>query len=295
MAPTRRASATGEWRKDAQHDTPGSAGGCPTHASFFENPQFRLELTGLQQEITVTLSQAPLGGAPFSAPHPIGFVVLTAPDAQGLTKRKSLGAPGGHLGYKAIVHVCPGSYTAQEQVGATIVLERGELPYYIVPCTAEPNCEATFSLEVRSNFGVGMQALPHRGSLPEPELEYELEADDEASAPRQAVAPGVKALGGKGYGFPLGGEGGEAEAAALVAKLAPKEQYEDAGFFGDVALYGDRSVTPAEKAAANKVQWRSAAKLVEGGGGWGPQLETLADAVLLLPAAQLVQSPAYPA
>ena len=266
----RRTSVTSEWRVNG--DRPGSAGGCPQHASFFDNPQFRLDLTTLQQEVTVTLSQAQLGGKP-NGPHPVGFVVLTAPDKQGRTRRKSLGAPGGSLGCKAIVAVCPAAFAAQEQVSASLVLERHNAPYIIVPCTADPSCQATFALEVRSNFGLSVKALPRKGSLPE---EAEKEVDEyEMDESAGAVPHG---LGGKGYGFPLGGEGGEEEAAALVAKLVPGKQYEDAVFFGDAALYGDRGGT-ADKAV--EVSWRRVNDLVGGGGGWGAQFEATRDAVLL--------------
>ena len=219
-APMRRTSVTSEWRVDG--DKPGSAGGSPQHASFFDNPQFRLDLTSLQQEVTVTLSQAQLGGK--GGPHPVGFVVLTAPDKQGRTRRKSLGAPGGPMGYKAIVAVCPAAFAAQEQVSANIVLERHDGPYILVPCTADPSCQATFALEVRSNFGLSVRALPRKGSLPE-DARKENHNPNETEQLMGAVPRG---LGGKGYGFPLGGEGGEEEAAALVAKLAPGKQYEDA-------------------------------------------------------------------
>ena len=219
-APMRRTSVTGEWRVNG--DKPGSAGGCPKHASFFDNPQFVLDLSSLQQEVTVTLSQAQLGGK--GGPHPVGFVVLTAPDKQGRTRRKSLGAPGGPMGYKAIVAVCPAAFAAQEQVSANIVLERHDGPYILVPCTADPSCQATFALEVRSNFGLSVRALPRKGSLPE-DARKENHNPNETEQLMGAVPRG---LGGKGYGFPLGGEGGEEEAAALVAKLAPGKQYEDA-------------------------------------------------------------------
>lgn len=217
----RRTSVTGEWRVNG--DKPGTAGGCPKHASFFDNPQFVLDLSSLQQEVTVTLSQAQLGGTSGGL-HPVGFVVLTAPDKQGRTRRKSLGAPGGPMGYKAIVAVCPAAFAAQEQVSANIVLERHDGPYILVPCTADPSCQATFALEVRSNFGLSVRALPRKGSLPE-DARKENHNPNETEQLMGAVPRG---LGGKGYGFPLGGEGGEEEAAALVAKLAPGKQYEDA-------------------------------------------------------------------
>ena len=315
-APMRRTSITGEWRVNG--DKPGTAGGCPKHASFFDNPQFVLDLSGLQQEVTVTLSQAQLGGKSGGL-HPIGFVVLTAPDKQGRTRRKSLGAPGGPMGYKAIVEVCPAAFAAQEQVSANIVLERDDGPYILVPCTAEPSCQATFALEVRSNFGLSVRALPRKGSLPENSL---LEAKKENSNPNEADQRTVampRGLGGKGYGFPLGGEGGEEEAAALVAKLAPgklygeaasnpnpapapepepspnphphahptRTRYEDTAFFGDVALYGAALLSDrggaADRPAEPKVSWRRANELVGGGGGWGAQLDTLSDDVLLPP------------
>ena len=158
------------------------------------------------------LSQARLGGASARGPHTIGFVVMTAPDARGTTRRKSLGAAGGPFGYAGIVAVCPSSYKAQEQVSATVVLEKEAGPHILVPCTAEPGCEATFALELRSNFAFSVTALPHRGSLLPDEPNdgvFELEVQ---AGPR-------KGLGGEGYGFPRGGEGGEDEAAALAAKL----------------------------------------------------------------------------
>ena len=48
------------------------------------------------------------------------------------------------------------------------------------------------------------------------------DADDAASAPRRGI-------GGKGYGFPLGGEGGEAEVAQAIGADQRPERQADAG------------------------------------------------------------------
>ena len=79
-------ACAGEWRG-------AGAGGSPQHATFFANQQFRLKLSGLQQDFRVTLTQAPLGATPKGgehACHEMGVVVLVAPDAEGCAARKSL-------------------------------------------------------------------------------------------------------------------------------------------------------------------------------------------------------------
>ena len=71
-------ACAGEWRG-------AGAGGSPQHATFFANQQFRLKLSGLQQDFRVTLTQAPLGATPKGgehACHEMGVVVLVAPDAR---------------------------------------------------------------------------------------------------------------------------------------------------------------------------------------------------------------------
>ena len=109
------------------------------------------------------------------------------------------------MGYKAIVAVCPAAFAAQEQVSANIVLERDDGPYILVPCTADPSCQATFALEVRSNFGLSVRALPRKGSLPEEATKENSDPNAANSNPNEMdPLTGIVArgLGGKGYGFP---------------------------------------------------------------------------------------------
>ena len=96
-------ACAGEWRG-------AGAGGSPQHATFFANQQFRLKLSGLQQDFRVTLTQAPLGATPKGgehACHEMGVVVLVAPDAEGCAGAKSLGKPtrDGKLGYSGVAAV----------------------------------------------------------------------------------------------------------------------------------------------------------------------------------------------
>ena len=103
-------ACAGEWRG-------AGAGGSPQHATFFANQQFRLKLSGLQQDFRVTLTQAPLGATPKGgehACHEMGVVVLVAPDAEGCAARKSLGKPtrDGKLGYSGVAAVCPHAFAA---------------------------------------------------------------------------------------------------------------------------------------------------------------------------------------
>lgn len=152
----RKAVCVGEWRA-------ASAGGSPEHAAFFSNPQYALHLSAAQQDVEVRLSQAAVRAKAAGAPgglHPIGFVLLNAADADGVAVRKTLGAPGGPFGYSAVRAVCPSSFTAAASVSAHLKLERADAPFVLVPCTSEPRCEAAFSIEVRSNFGLSLLPLP---------------------------------------------------------------------------------------------------------------------------------------
>ncbi len=81
------ASAVVEWRQGARSST---AGGSPKHDSFFSNPQLLLRLTNLQQEVHVTLVQAPLLSE--AACHAMGVVLLSATDNP--VARRTLDKPG---------------------------------------------------------------------------------------------------------------------------------------------------------------------------------------------------------
>ena len=95
----------------------GTAGGCPTEPTFFQNTQYLLELECMQQEIVITLSQCALSTAPGAEPHPIGFVLLSAPEGSPVSRRRTLGTPGGAFGYTAIRAICPSDFAAKSQVG----------------------------------------------------------------------------------------------------------------------------------------------------------------------------------
>jgi len=82
-------SSVSEWRQDVGGR--GTAGGSPKHDSFFSNPQLMMRLTNLQQEVRITLMQAPL--EPDNGCHAMGIVLLSAADDPPAARR-TLGTPG---------------------------------------------------------------------------------------------------------------------------------------------------------------------------------------------------------
>ena len=265
-------ACAGEWRG-------AGAGGSPQHATFFANQQFRLKLSGLQQDFRVTLTQAPLGATPKGgehACHDMGVVVLVAPDAEGCAARKSLGKPtrDGKLGYSGVAAVCPHAFAAEPRVEAPLQLERGDYPYLLVPCTLEAKAEAAFVLEVSSNFPFELDALPRKGSL-------DAVAAAGAAAAAAPPPPPTAALGAPadpsrgGYGAPLGGQGGEAEVGAWLesqAGLYMDELYVDADFSPEVADGG-----------ASGGEWRRPAELGVTAGAYAAMVARAAEAQLLPP------------
>ena len=146
----------GRWRGEER-----TAGGSPVHASFLENPQFRLQLSVRQQDVQISLKQPDASGRM----QPIGFVVIHAADV--VSRRKTLGKPGGTYGYQALVAVRPGpaAFKPIARVVSWLKLERAELPFIIVPCTLDPGCDADFLLEVNSNFPCLVDQLPQKVTL----------------------------------------------------------------------------------------------------------------------------------
>jgi hypothetical protein len=82
-------SSVSEWRRRVGGS--GTAGGSPKHDSFFRNPQLMLRVTNLQQEVRITLMQAPLESE--AGCHAMGIVLLSAADDPPVARR-TLGTPG---------------------------------------------------------------------------------------------------------------------------------------------------------------------------------------------------------
>lgn len=257
-------SAVGSWRS-----ADGTAGGCPQHPTFFSNPQFRLELTCPQQECHLTLTQAP---GRSGRPEAIGFVILTA--SEYAARRKALGRPGGAFGYQAVVAIRPsGEFKAATRVSSTIKLERSELPFVVVPCTLQPGGEASFVVEVQSNFAVRLDLLPQTGIL---QLDKTL--------PREAVAEtpalGIQLPPQDGFLQPE-----EDIDPALLARLPPagaEALYEDAEFCGGAALGPE-----AEAAFLDEVDWLRPGSTTQGAtGGPAAQVERVVEATMLASAGE---------
>ena len=241
-----REQGVGTWRA-----ADGTAGGSPACPNFLRNPQYRLALSSRQQDCTITLHQAGDG-----EPHPIGFVVLRA--AEDLARRSALGRPGGPHGYQALVAIRPAAPKAAAKVSSMLKLEREDLPFIIVPYTLEPNCEASYVLEVTSNLPCSLQLLPSKGAL-------DLGASEAAAAPSLQLDDLSVA---------------ESDSAALqqvLAKSGEANPYNDLEFSGAAALSAHGAV--GDEPAG--WEWMRPRDVLRGNGALEAQAELAREAELL--------------
>eukprot|EP00966_Prymnesium_polylepis_P246795 5707508-Prymnesium_polylepis.1 len=241
----------GMWRRQDR-----TAGGSPACPSFLSNPQFRLELSAKQQDCTVTVMQA--GAGP---PHPIGFVVLQA--AERYARRGALGRAGGPYGYQALVALRPSVPKPAARVSSCLKLERDdELPFIIVPYTAEADCEANFVIEVASNFPCALHSLPAKGAL------------DLADSAPALLAPNP------GVGGSVIAQSDADELQQVLATAEEAGPYEDPSFSGATALSGRHSAAAEEPAAW---EWVRPADELRANGALEAQAELARETPLLPP------------